>query len=257
MLSATRRDKILSIVKKKQSATVAELSRSLDVSEVTVRQDLNRLALKGLIVRTHGGAIAPERGGKQEYTFAIRDQLNAEQKLRIGHVAAAMVQPRDSIILDASTTALHVARAIMNRRDLGDLTIVTNGIHTALELASRPDITTILTGGIVRGAAFSTYGTFTWEMLAEINANKGFFGVRGISLEQGLTDLNVQEANVKRAMAERCQEIIAVADGTKFGEVALTTFVPIERLAHLVTDASAPTALIQALRARGVDVIIA
>jgi DeoR/GlpR family transcriptional regulator of sugar metabolism len=256
MLSATRRDKILNIVKKKQSATVTELSRLLNVSEVTVRQDLNRMAADGLIVRTHGGAIAAERG-KQEFTFSTRDKLNADQKQHIGQAAAALIQPHDSIILDASTTALYIARAILQRNNLGDLTIITNGIHTALELAERSDITTILTGGIVRASAFSTYGSFTWEILAQVNVNKGFFGVGGISLEQGLTDLNVQEVNVKKAMAERCQEIIAVADGTKFGEIALTTFVPIERLAHIVTDTSAPAALVEALRARGVNVIIA
>lgn len=255
MLPITRRDQILNIVKEKQSATVSELSELLDVSEVTVRQDLNRMASEGLIMRTHGGAVAIERG-KQEFTFSARDKLNAEQKQRIAQAAALLINSRDSIILDASTTALHVARAILNRHDLGDLTIITNGLHTALELAERPDITTILTGGIVRAAAYSVYGTFTWEMLAQINATKGFFGARGISLEQGLTDLNMQEVNVKKAMIERCQEVIAIADGTKFGEVGLTSFAPIERLAHIITDAGAPTALVKSLRARGVDVMI-
>ncbi|MBI5305432.1 MAG: DeoR/GlpR transcriptional regulator [Chloroflexi bacterium] len=256
MMSATRRDRILELVQKKQSASVAELSKLLRTSQVTVRQDLNRLALAGLLVRTRGGALSTDRGNR-EFTFAARTRLDAEEKQRIGDLAASLAHSRDSIILDASTTALHVARALMRRQDLRDLTIITNGIHTALELASRPDYTTILTGGQVRATADSLIGTMVGDALTKMNATKGFFGARGISIEQGLTDANLQEINVKKAMVERCQEVIAVLDATKFGVVALASFAPLERVQRVITDQSAPAKIISALRARGVDVMIA
>lgn len=255
MLSATRRDQILAIVQKKQSATVGELSGLLQVSQVTVRQDLNRLASDGLLVRTRGGALAADRASR-EGTFAARVRANAESKQRIGEAAAALVQPRDSIILDASTTALYVARALMRRQDLHDLTITTNGLHTALELANRPDITTILTGGIVRATAVSVIGAMVWDGLSKINASKGFFGARGISVEQGLTDVNLQEANVKKNMVERCQQVIAVAVGGKFGEIGLTSFASIDQVHQIITDASAPPEAVDALRRHGIEILV-
>lgn len=251
----TRREQILSIVQKNQSATVAELAELLQVSEVTVRQDLRRLADEGMLLRTRGGAITTDRANR-EATFHTRDRFRAEQKRGIGELAAGLVNPRDSIILDASTTSLYVARALLKRQDLHDLTVITNGIYTALELVNRPDITTILTGGILRPTAVSLIGTIVWDTLAKINAMKGFFGAHGISVEQGLTDVNIQEINVKKAMIERCQEVIAVADSSKFGEVGLASYAPIECVKRIITDSCAPS-MVEQFRARGVDVMIA
>ena len=256
MLSVTRREKILSTLQTKHSATVHELSKACKVSVVTIRQDLKRMAHDGLLTRTRGGAILTDRANR-ELNFSARDRLNADAKQRIGALAASLVNPGDSIILDASTTALYVARAIMQRQDLHDLTIITNGIQTALELVHRQDITTILTGGILRLTSVSVVGAIGWEVLAKINANKGFFGTRGISIEAGLTDINMLEANLKKAMVERCQEVIAVADATKFGGMSLVSFAPIEKVTRIITDNSAPRATLEPLRARGIQIMLA
>ncbi len=255
MLPAARKEKIMALLQIKHNATVAELSRLCKVSEVTVRQDLNALASQGLLVRTRGGALSSDRANG-EFTFAARERTNAETKQRIGAAGASLIKSGDSIIVDASSTALYVVRAVAKRHDLQDVTLITNGLHTALELANRPDITTIVTGGFLRMTAISLTGNFAWEMLAKINANKGFFGTRGISVAQGLTDVNVQEANLKMKMIERCQEVIAVADGSKFGEVSLVSFAPIEKVHCLITDSSAPHKALEALRAKGVEVMI-
>ena len=251
-----RRDKILSSLQTKQSATVKELSRLCGVSEVTIRQDLMRMEEEGLLLRTRGGAVLSDRANR-ELTFSARDRMNAEAKRRIGALAASLVVSGDSIIVDASTTALYVVRALLRRQDLHDLTIITNGIQTALEFVSRPDITTLLIGGILRMTSISVVGAIGWEVLAKVNATKGFFGARGISLEEGLTDVNMLEANLKKAMVERCQEVIAVADGGKFGEVSLVSFAPIARVNRIITDGNAPREALDALRAHGVEVMIA
>ena len=256
MLSVARRDKILAVLQTKHSASVGELSKVCKVSVVPIRQDLNRMAHDGLLARTRGGAMLTDRANR-ELNFSARDRLNADAKQRIGALAATLVNPGDSIILDASTTALYVVRAIMRRQELHDLTIITNGIQTALELVNRPDITTVLTGGILRMTSISLVGSIGWEVLGKINANKGFFGTRGISIEAGLTDVNMLEANIKKAMVERCQEVIAVADASKFGEMSLVSFAPIEKVTRIITDNSAPRAALDPLRERGVQVLLA
>ena len=256
MLSVTRRDKILVALQAKHSASVGELSKACKVSQVTIRQDLKRMANEGLLTRTRGGALLTDRTNR-ELNFSARDRLNADAKLRIGALAATLVNPGDSIILDASTTALYVVRAIMHRQDLHDLTIITNGIQTALELVNRPDITTILIGGILRMTSISLVGALGWEVLGKINANKGFFGTRGISVEAGLTDVNMLEANTKKAMVERCQEVIAVADASKFGEMSLVSFATIDQVHRIITDNSAPRAELDPLREHRVQVMLA
>lgn len=256
VLSALRRDAILEFLRNRNSATVAELSELCNVSEVTIRQDLNQLATEGLVVRTRGGAL-PAARANNEFTFGARVAMAADVKQRIGEAAASLVKAGDSVLIDASTTGLYVVRALLKRRDLSDMTIITNGLNTALELANRPDITTIVTGGALRMTSVSLIGSFAWDMLAKINATIGFFGARGVTVEQGLTDVNFQEANVKMKMIERCQEVVAITSASKFGEVSLVTFAPIDRVHRIITDDAAPADLLDQLRARGVTVTIA
>ncbi|MBE2239327.1 MAG: DeoR/GlpR transcriptional regulator [Caldilineaceae bacterium] len=255
ILGAVRKDKILGFLRDHSSATVAELSDLCEVSEVTIRQDLNQLAVEGMLVRTRGGAMLSNRA-TSEFTFAARAAINAEVKQRIGELAATLVQSGDSVLLDASTTGLHVARALALRADLEDVTVITNGINTALELANRLDINTFLTGGHLRASGVSLSGSFAWDMLGKIHATVGFFGARGVTVEQGLTEANLQEADVKRRMLDRCQEVIVVADGSKLGQVTLAPFGEIACIQRLVTDAGAPEAMLHALRQLGIDVMV-
>ncbi len=255
-LSILRKDKILEYLRTRSTASVTELSDLLDVSEVTVRQDLNTLASEGLLARTRGGAMLSNRS-TNEFTFGARVAINAEVKQRIGEAAAALINPGDSIILDASTTGLYVVRALLARRDLHDLTIITNGIQTALELINRPDITTILTGGQLRMTAVSLVGSMAWDVLGRINATVGFFGARGVTLEHGLTDVHLQEANIKMKMMERCQQVVGLLDATKFGEVSLISFAPVDKIQRIITDAAAPADLVAGLREHGVTMDLA
>jgi DeoR family transcriptional regulator of aga operon len=255
ILGAMRKDKILSYLREHSSATVAELSDLCEVSEVTIRQDLNQLAVEGVLVRTRGGAVLSSRASS-EFTFAARVAVNAEVKQRIGEMAATFVQSGDSVVIDASTTGLYIARALAQRLELEDVTVITNGIHTALELSNRLDIHTFLTGGHLRSGSMSLSGSFAWDMLGKIYATVGFFGTRGLTIEQGLTESNMQEGDVKRRMSERCQEIIVVADSSKFGQVALAPFSDLNCIHRIITDNGAPETMINRIRQLGVDVIV-
>jgi DeoR/GlpR family transcriptional regulator of sugar metabolism len=251
--SADRRQRILGVVHERGDALVSELKDLLGVSEVTVRSDLAILARSGLVRRTHGGAAIPQRG-LPEQSFATREVSNVDLKWRIGLAAAELVMDGQSVVLDASTTALQVARALRARRGLHDVTVITNGVHTALELLDQPSISTILTGGQLLATAVSLTGALAAELLGKVHASIGFFGSRGLTVSHGLTDVNVQEVEIKAAMASACERVVAVLDHTKLGEVSLATFVPLARLHLVITDTSADPAIVADLRQTGVEV---
>ena len=255
ILGAVRKDKIVTYLREHSSATVAELSDLCEVSEVTIRQDLNQLAVEGMLVRTRGGAVLSSRAAS-DFTFSARAAINADVKQRIGEMAATFVQSGDSVLIDGSTTGLYVARALAQRADLEDITVITSGINTALELMNRLDIHTFLTGGQLRASSVSLSGSFVWDMLGKIYATVGFFGSRGVTIEQGFTETNVQEADVKRRMCERCQEIIVGVDSSKFGQVALAPFGEIGTAQHVITDEDAPEDIISRMRQLGIDVVV-
>jgi DeoR/GlpR family transcriptional regulator of sugar metabolism len=250
---ADRRQRIVSLVQERGSALVSELSALLGVSEVTVRSDLSALAGRGLVVRTHGGVLLPELA-PLELTFATRDTSNVELKRRIGLAAAELIADRQSVVLDASTTALQVARALRGQRRLHDVTVITNGVHTALELLDLPGVTTILTGGQLRATAVSLTGALAADMLHRVHASLGFFGAKGLTTAQGLTDVNLQEVEMKAAMAAVCERVVAVVDHTKLGQVGLATFVPLGKLDLVITDTDADPSAVAELRRAGVEV---
>jgi DeoR family transcriptional regulator of aga operon len=250
-----RKDKILAHLRDNSAATVSELSELCDVSEVTIRQDLNALAVEGMLVRTRGGAMLSGRAAT-DFSYATRMAINAEAKQRIGDAAAGLIQSGDSVLADASTTALYVMRSLALRHDLEDITVITNGVNVLSELASRLDINAFLTGGHFRSSSASLTGSFANDMLNKINATVGFFGARGITLTHGLMDVSVQDADVKQKMVERCQEVVIVADSSKFGQVSVATFAPIERVHRLITDEGIPADMLDSLRLRGLDVMV-
>lgn len=241
------------------AATVNELSELCDVSEVTVRQDLNQLSEEGLLIRTRRRAAG--RAQRQERNRALpRGELNAFAKQRIGELAAAMVDSSDTVLIDASTGISVGAGAggTGPATYFYNVTILTNGIYATLELLARPDFTTIVTGGQMRADNASLTGSFAWRHLERVMANIGFFGTRGLTLAYGVTDLNIHEADVKRMIAiEHCHEVVIVSDSSKFDDVSLVTFAEIPAIHHLITDDGAPADVLDALRTRGVHVTLA
>jgi DeoR/GlpR family transcriptional regulator of sugar metabolism len=253
--SVHRRQRILGLVNERGDALVSELKDLSGVSEVTVRADLAALASRGLVVRTHGGAASPAGGLKAlELTFAARDQSNVELKERIGTAAAELIHNGQSVVLDASTTALQIARALRQRPTLQDVTVITNGVHTALELLNMPGVNTILTGGQLRATAVSLTGGLAADLLGKVHASAGFFGANGLTISKGLTDVNLQEVEMKAAMAAVCERVVAVVDHTKLGEVGLATFVPLSGIALVITDNGANASSVADLERAGVEV---
>jgi DeoR/GlpR family transcriptional regulator of sugar metabolism len=254
---AERQKRIVEHLAENQSASVSELSRMLDVSPVTIRNDLNQLAGSGHVVRVHGGAQLLGERQRQEVTFSRRQRIQAVQKQQIGAAAASLVQPFDTILLDSSTTAVAVVRALKCTSTLQDVTILTTGIWTALEVLGCPGVNVVLAGGLVRTTTGSIAGSITQQVLQQFNIQKAFLGAWGLTLEEGLTDTPLMEVELKRTIIQRSQEVIAILDSTKFGRAALASFASIDQIQRVITDPDAPYELVAALQERGVEVLIA
>lgn len=248
--SEARRELIMQILRERDQTSVAELSRALAVSEVTVRKDLDYLEAQGLLTRIHGGAIFSGRG-RFELHFGARQQVHLEEKRRIAAAAAALVIPGQSIFLDASTTALQIARLLRNRTDL---TVVTNGLYTALELTYSPDLTVLVVGGSVRRRSQSLIGFLDQDLLRRIRIDLCFVGARGVTAREGLTESDIFEARLKQQVVAHAETVIGVADSSKFGAVHLSAFALPEEIDRIITDIGAPAPIVGALRACGITV---
>jgi DeoR/GlpR family transcriptional regulator of sugar metabolism len=246
-----RRQSILTAVKEAGQLSVVELSTRFGVSEVTIRQDLQALSEQDLVLRTRGGAVATTV--LPELTFDIRQQQRIAEKTRIGQAAAALINDRDTIVLDFGTTTLAIVPFI---KHFSELTVITNNLRASMSLLDAPQIQVLLPGGKLRRPTISLVGRTANSLLKSINVQVGFFGTRGITLEEGLTDVNLDEVAEKRAMIERCQRVVAVADASKWGQVGAATFATLSKVDTIITDLDAPEDLICQVRQQQVEVIV-
>src|SRR4051812_19163300 len=248
-----RMQRVLQMLETRDAVHVSELSKEFSVSEVTVRSDFAELARRGLVARVRGG-VRPLERGQSELGFDLRLRLEVERKRAIARAAAAMVGEGEAVALDASTTAYYLALELRAKREL---VVVTNGLLVAAALADAPGISVLVTGGMLRLSAMSLVGDLGADVLRTTRISKGFLGARGLSIERGLMDLNPDEVRIKKEMADACEQVIGIFDGTKWHRSALLSFAPVDHVAAIVTDASAPAEQVEAWRARGVEVVTA
>lgn len=245
-----RRQAILSALEDAGQLSVSELSVRFDVSEVTIRNDLQALSEQGFLLRTRGGAMATQI--MPEMSFDIRQQQHAGQKARIGKAAAELVQPGDTIAIDASTTAQAI---IPHIRHLPELTVVTNSLKAALSFLGYPHVHVILPGGSLRRESISVVGQVSGDLMQNIHIRTGFFGARGLSVAEGVTDVNLEEVKTKQTLVERCQRVVVMADARKWGQVATATFASLEQVDVIITDVDAPAEMVEEVRRKGVEVV--
>jgi DeoR family transcriptional regulator of aga operon/DeoR family fructose operon transcriptional repressor len=249
---AERRQFILDRVNEAGRVSVAELSQDFGLSEVTIRQDLQALADGSLLLRTHGGAIAAN-ATRDYLSLNLRRQQQVQEKAHIGAAAAALIRDGDAIFLDSSSTALAIALCLKDRRYL---TVVTNGLAIAQELLDASGVEVFVIGGRLRRDTASLVGTAGLDILRHVNLRRGFFGSHGISVEEGLTDVSSDEAELKRPVVDACREVVAVVDRTKWGRVGVASFAAAAQLSKVITDRDAPRDLVDQIRAAGADVIL-
>jgi DeoR/GlpR family transcriptional regulator of sugar metabolism len=248
---AERRQSIMAALEAAGELSVGSLSTRFDVSEVTIRQDLQALSNQGLLLRTRGRAFATTV--MPEFSFDVSQHQQSLHKRRIGQAAATLVSSGDTVFLDASTTAQAI---IPHLKHFSELTVITNSLKAAISLLDAPQIQIILPGGHLRRESISVVGQPSDSHLEGINVQLGFFGARGVTAAEGLTDVNLGEVTMKRAMVERCRRVVGVADARKWGNVAAATFARLDQVSLLITDADAPEDLIEEIRQREVEVLV-
>lgn len=233
MTTFERRQSLLDKLRKQPGLRVPELAKALEVSEGTVRNDLDALEDQGRLKRVHGGAVLNDQNQFQNNSFVRRYKLNAAAKLAIAHEAALLVKDGDSILLDASSTSYYFAQALSNHRKLR---IMTNGFEVARELAQNSSNTVVLIGGVVNNDSSSVTGLLSEQIIAEMHIEKAFFSCSGFSIERGMTEVHFAEAQLKRKAIESSRQVIALIDSTKFGKEDLTPFARADQITYLISD---------------------
>lgn len=255
LLPAERLRRILELVGDRDAMRVAELSKLLAVSEVTIRRDLELLERKGMLERTRGGAISSHRIHK-EPRYADATLTYSREKAAIGAMAAGLVQPRDTLFMTSGTTTEQVFRHLR----VQPITVVTNNLGIAIESDSsaQEGIELVMLGGLYRSRSRSMVGTLTSEFLHKFIASKAFIGVDGLSVTHGLTAPSNDEADVARLMIEQTRgDIIVVADHSKIGQVADRVIAEIGKVDLVVVDSGISPEYHKRLIERGTQVLIA
>ncbi|MGC2160821.1 MAG: transcriptional repressor AgaR [Silvibacterium sp.] len=252
MMAEERRQKILSLLQTDGRVLVINLSKVFNVSQITIRKDLDSLHSRGLVQRSHGGALPPSSSALFDPSLQEKQQLHTEEKRRIAIAAAKMVQEGSCVMLDSGTTTAAIAQVL---KKFSALTVITNAINIAAELAST-NLEVILTGGTLRKNSFSLVGPVAEDILAEMHADLLFLGVDGFDPEIGLTTPNLLESRVNRSMISSATKVVAVCDSTKFYHRSLSRIVPISALHHVITDHGMPQAIADALRKLNIGVTL-
>lgn len=257
MISSERRRLISEKVLSEGRISITQISEEFNVSEMTARRDLNLLDREGLIRRVHGGAVA-SLGRSYEPPFRNRQTTHAETKRIIGLKAAEYIFDGESVALDVGTTTLEIVRGLVGKRNL---TLVASSLQIANEIVHTlvldQEVRLIVTGGIVRGGELSMVGSIPVRSHRELHVDKAFLGIGGISLQEGLTEYNLEDSHIKQVLLEQAREKIIVADGSKFGKTTFAHVGPLTSVDKIITDSTAPQSLVEEIRAAGVKVIIA
>ncbi len=253
MFAEERRNRLLHMLQEKRSLSVPEAAVQFEVTEETIRRDLKLLESSGFLQRTHGGAI-PADDAKVEPSLEVRQGINMSGKDRIGRKAAALVHDGDTIILDASTSALSLARHLKLKKNL---TVITNAEKIVLELYACSDITLICTGGILRPGSLSYVGRAAENTLSGLQAGKAFLSCRGFNPLRGFTDSSEPESEIRRQMIRRSQQTVYLCDHTKFDRVGFVTTAVIGDVDTLIVDAPLPAGWAQEFDKAGVHMLLA
>ena len=236
--TSERRREITTMIRARGSVQVAALADLFNVSMQTIRKDLHFLEERGVATRAYGGAISTEVVNAQvEPAIETKRVRHTEAKARVGKLAAGMVRPGDSIMLDSGTTTLQIARFLP---DDEDLTVVTNDFDILTVLAQKRKIKIVMLGGELRRRNMAFYGAQTVAALDDLLLDKLFLGVDGLDIERGVTTHHEPEAQLNRRMVETAREVIAVTDASKFGRICLHRIIDLAELDALITDTGAP-----------------
>lgn len=232
MLAFERHEGIKNELLKSKKVFVSELAVSFNVTEETIRRDLEKIEQEGFCTRIYGGAFLSSHTN-EEISYKKRNTLNQKEKQYIARRVSHLIKDGDSLVVDSSSTGLAAIHEFYRQKK--NLTILTNSIE-ALRLGSTDNQQIISTGGSLRPFSYSLVGSEAIDTLKKYNVDTAILGCKGIALEKGITESNSFETDVKKVMIKQANKIIIVADHDKFDQIALLNLLPLEKVDYLVTD---------------------
>ena len=249
MLAIERRNAILEKLQAERRVVVSELSTLFDVSEETIRRDLEKLEVEGLAVKSYGGAVLNENTNL-DLPFNVRKNRNVIGKQKIAELVGEMIRDGDSIFLDASSTAVAIAKAIKHKNDI---TIITNSLEIAIELWEAPGCKVISTGGV--RTAFGFVGHMTDRAIGSYFTDKAIISSKGFDLEAGFTDSDERHANNKKSMLDAAKVKILAVDSSKFSKISFAKIGDLRDITTIVTDNKPEEEWLQKFAEYGVECI--
>ncbi len=253
----TREERIMRLLLSRGSTTIDDLLAAIGTSAPSLRRDLSRLENRGLVRRTHGGAMLVEpllyEPFRYDTSFQAREQRAAVEKRRIALAAADLIQPHETVGITAGTTTTQVGRALRHR---ANIKVVTNAINIGMELCNQPGMRTSITGGTLPYAwSFSLTGPAAIRFMDDVYLDKVILNVVGLHVERGCTTLEQDEALTFRAMVRQAREVIVVADSSKLGKVSSSLICQVAEVHTLVTDNGATDDVVAPLLELGMRVM--
>ncbi|GAB6099709.1 rhamnose catabolism operon transcriptional regulator RhaR [Halanaerocella petrolearia] len=252
MIAEERRKEIIKILNKRNFVKVSELSEIFSVTKETIRSDLNKLENRELLERTHGGAFSINPAN--ELKFNIRKRKNEEEKKEIAKKAQEFIKNGDTLFIDASTTSLFLAKELIGFKDI---TVITNSNPIVSELSKNEEISVICTGGSLRRNSLSFVGPLTNQTIQNYYANKVFLSCKGVSIENGATEVNELENQIKSNMVKRSNKTIILAKHTAFNEIGLSQFASIDEIDKIITSSLIDKSIIKKFKKTKKEIIIA
>jgi DeoR/GlpR family transcriptional regulator of sugar metabolism len=251
MLTLERHQEILKLIEREGSARVSDLAGRFEVTEETIRRDLQKLAATDQIRRSHGGAIFNDRSA-QESPYWFREIANEAEKSRIAEEAIRRILPGERVILDASTTAWHMAKRLPNQ----PLTVITHSVQVIQALARTHSVDVIGLGGTLAHNSMSFVGPVAERQLQDYHVDKVFMSCRGIDFQTGLTDASVAQAQLRRLMLDQADHRTLLIDHSKFGVKALAHIAGIEAFDEMITDSSVDPEVLHELHKLSVNTTV-
>lgn len=253
MLANQRREKIFELIQEDGFAKVIDLARIFKVTEVTIRQDLEKLEKDGLVIKEHGGAFLKDIKD-QVQSFSLGHKENIDKKELIAKKSIEFIENGDTIILDSGSTTTEIAKHL---KGFKNLTVITNALNIALILGAEPGIVLIVTGGEFKPPTLSLTGQKAADFFKGLNVQKLFLATAGISLKSGLTYPSISDLVVKKAMIEAADTTYLVADSTKMGKSAFASLGALSLIDFIITDSGIEEKHKEILKNNEIELIIA
>lgn len=246
-----RQNKILSLLREDKKLLVNDLCEQFSVSPATIRNDLNQLEKRGLLKRTHGGAIPCSKAGF-EPTSTQKASTNAKQKQRIAEYAASLIEDGDTVAIDTGTTTYYLAEMLLGK---SNVTVVTTDTKIANLLENYEGISVILAGGMLRKGFSCTTGSITNTVLASLNVDKVFIATNAVTPSGDICTPDIEQAKVKESLLKMGNQTYLICDSSKFGTHSFARFGTIDEIHTVITDSKIEESMLFYLRERGLEVV--